>query len=168
MILLRPATLNDIPMLEHWDKQQHVIDCDPEDDWNWHEELTDKDPYSEKLVAEFNGKAIGFVQIIDPANERTHYWGNVAENLRAIDVWIGEAENLNKGFGTQMMQAALARCFAHKDVTAVLIDPLASNTAAIRFYKRIGFEFVEKRVFNESPCEVYQFERSTWERSQFD
>ena len=51
------------------------------------------------------------IQIIDPALEESHYWGDVPENLRAIDIWIGEETDLGKGYGTQMMQLALARCF---------------------------------------------------------
>jgi RimJ/RimL family protein N-acetyltransferase len=75
------------------------------------------------------GRPIGFVQIIDPAREESHYWGDCEPNLRAIDIWIGEADCLNKGYGTQMMRLAIERCFADPSVTAILIDPLASNTA---------------------------------------
>ena len=46
--------------------------------------------------------------------------------------WIGEAADLGRGYGTQMMRLALDRCFAPPEVSAVIIDPLASNTRAIR------------------------------------
>ncbi|MCW5924126.1 MAG: GNAT family N-acetyltransferase [Saprospiraceae bacterium] len=78
------------------------------------------------------GRPIGFAQIIDPVREETHYWGDVPDNLRAIDIWIGEAEDTRKGCGSDMMRSALRRCFAEPAVAAVLIDPLASNTAAHR------------------------------------
>ncbi len=60
------------------------------------------------------------------------------------------------------MQIALTRCFADPVVTAVLIDPLASNTCAHRFYERLGFEFVERRSFGEDDCFVYQLSRAIW------
>ena len=41
----------------------------------------------------------------------------------------------------------------------VWIDPLASNEAAIRFYERLGFEFVEERDFGDDHCRVYRFAR---------
>jgi aminoglycoside 6'-N-acetyltransferase len=44
----------------------------------------------------------------------------------------------------------------------VLIDPLASNTRAHRFYERLGFEFVERRRFGEDDCLVYQLLRARW------
>jgi aminoglycoside 6'-N-acetyltransferase len=83
----------------------------------------------------------------------------VAENLRAIDIWIGEESDTNKGYGTQMMRLALQRCFVDPAVTAVIIDPLASNTAAHRFYERLGFQFVERTTFGEDDTFVYQLER---------
>lgn len=83
-------------------------------------------------------------------------------NLRAIDIWIGEAGNLGKGYGTEMMRLALARCFAVPEVEAVLIDPLASNVRAHRFYERMGFRFVERRRFGMDDCFVYRLERDLW------
>ena len=141
----RVANIDDLGLLEHWDKQQHVIDSDPDDDWNWANELTRFPNWREQLIAELNGIPIGCVQIIDPAAEDSHYWGSVPENLRAIDIWIGEKSNLGKGYGTKMMKLAIERCFKNNKVTAILIDPLESNINAIRFYKKIGFQFIEKK-----------------------
>jgi aminoglycoside 6'-N-acetyltransferase len=44
----------------------------------------------------------------------------------------------------------------------VLIDPLASNTRAHRFYERLGFEFVERRRFGADDCFVYRLPRAAW------
>lgn len=162
MIQLRKANIQDLPILQHWDKQEHVIAADPNDDWNWEIELKHEPDWREQLIAENNGAAIGFIQIIDPEKEETQYWGDIEPNKRAIDIWIGEKENLNKGFGTEMMQLALARCFSDKEVTEVLIDPLESNQKAIRFYKRIGFSFVEKRSFGDDKSDVYSIKREEW------
>lgn len=79
---------------------------------------------------------------------------------RAIDIWIGEEEHLNKGYGTEMMRLAIERCFADSTVSGILIDPLASNTKAHRFYKRMGFAFVEERIFDETGCFVYELKRN--------
>ena len=43
-----------------------------------------------------------------------------------------------------------------------LIDPLASNERAHRFYERLGFAFVERRQFGADDCFVYCLERSRW------
>ncbi|MBE9157234.1 acetyltransferase [Nodosilinea sp. LEGE 06152] len=161
-INLRAATPADAPLLRHWDEQPHVIAADPNDDWAWETELGYNPNWREQLIAELTGRPIGFIQIIDPAREDSHYWGDVPAHLRAIDIWIGEAADLGQGYGTTMMQLALARCFADPSVTAVLIDPLASNTRARRFYERIGFTFVEHRRFGEDDCAVYRLDRANW------
>ncbi len=161
-ISLRRATINDLAILLHWDQQQHVIDSDPDDDWDWKNELKRFPDWREQLIAEIDGKPLGFIQIIDPYLEESHYWGEVGKNLRAIDIWIGEQEDLGKGYGTVMMNLAINRCFKDPKVTAILIDPLESNTRAIRFYKRLGFKFLEKRIFGESQCEVLKLDREDW------
>ena len=84
----------------------------------------------------------------------------MAPDLRAVDLWIGEAADLGKGYGTAMMRLALERCFAHPDVTAVLVDPLAGNTRAHRFYERLGFRVVERRWFRSDDCFVYRLNRA--------
>ena len=164
MIRLRPADIHDLALLEYWDTQPHVIAADPDDDWNWKTELKREPVWREMLVAEIEGQPIGFLQIIDPQEEESHYWGAIGPHKRAIDIWIGEASNLGKGYGTEMMRLALERCFVVPEVDEVLIDPLVSNHRAIKFYERIGFQFVEYRSLGDSDCAVYHFLRSTWEK----
>jgi aminoglycoside 6'-N-acetyltransferase len=157
---LRPATPADLELLRRWDEQAHVIASDPNDDWAWETELGRSPDWREQLIAEVDGRPVGFVQIIDPRREESHYWGDVPEYLRAIDLWIGEEADLGKGYGTRTMELALARCFAEPSVSAVLIDPLASNTRAHRFYERLGFRFVERRHFGDDDCFVYRLDRA--------
>ncbi len=159
---LRPATIDDLAVLRRWDEEPHVVESDPNDDWGWETELLRSPPWREQLIAEVDGRAIGFVQIIDPALEDSRYWGDTPAHLRAVDIWIGEADARGRGYGGEMMRQALARCFAPADVGAVLIDPLASNAGAIRFYRRMGFEFVEARDFGDDHCHVHRLLRERY------
>ncbi len=161
-ISLRSATLADAALLRHWDAQPHVIAADPNDDWNWETELRHNPTWREQLIAELAGRPIGFIQIINPAQEDSHYWGDVPNNLRAIDIWIGEAADLSQGYGTAMMRLALACCFIDPSVTVVLVDPLTNNTRAHRFYERLGFKFLEHRRLGDDDCSVYQLSRTDW------
>ena len=61
-----------------------------------------------------------------------------------------------------MMKQAINRCFNDPEIMAILIDPLASNVDAIRFYERLGFQFVEERTFDTSFCKVYRLTREHW------
>ncbi|HEX4924099.1 MAG TPA: GNAT family N-acetyltransferase, partial [Bdellovibrionales bacterium] len=163
-IILRAATLEDLQTLRDWDNQEHVIASDPHDEWNWETELGRTPAWREQLIAEADARPIGFIQIIDPAEEESHYWGRVPANLRAIDIWIGPKDALGKGYGTEMMKQAIARCFAKPEVTGILIDPLANNERALRFYERLGFELVERRRFGADDCMVYKLTREKWAR----
>lgn len=154
-----------MPLLRRWDEQPHVVASDPNDDWQWETELGREVDWREQLIAERDGRPLGFVEIIDPSREEGRYWGDVPPNLRAIDIWIGEEADLGKGYGTAIMQLALARCFSAPPVSAVLIDPLASNVRAHRFYERLGFRFVERRRFGQDECFVYRLDRADYERS---
>ncbi|MBL7851565.1 MAG: GNAT family N-acetyltransferase [Cyclobacteriaceae bacterium] len=162
-IQFRKATHNDLAVLKQWDEDPSVIDSDPMGEWNWEAELAKDPDWREFLMAEAEGVPIGFLQIIDPGLEETHYWGDIGPGFRAIDIWIGSPAWRNRGMGTAMMREALKRCFAPADVHTVLVDPLQSNTGACRFYERLGFEFVEDRMFDEDACRVYQLSRATWE-----
>ena len=160
---VREATEKDIELLQFWDKQPHIKASDPNSDWEWETELKRSPEWRKQLIYEDNGRPIGFVQIIDPAREDSHYWGEVEQNLRAIDIWIGMEKDLGKGYGARMMKDALDRCFAMPEVAAVLIDPLASNIQAHRFYRRFGFEFVERRQFGPDDCFVFRKDRTSLE-----
>lgn len=164
-LTLRPATPADLALLRRWDEQPHVVASDPNDDWGWEASLHERPDWREQLIAELDGRPIGFVQIIDPAREESHYWGEVEQNLRAIDIWIGAAADLGKGHGTRMMRLALERCFADERVAAVLVDPLAANTAAHRFYERFGFRPLERRWFGRDDCLVHRLERAQWAKA---
>lgn len=164
MLKLRPATINDLELLKYWDTKQHVIDCDPDDDWNWEIELNRNPIWREQLVAELKGRAIGFVQIIDPYKEETKYWGKVERNKKAIDIWIGEETDLNKGYGTKIMELVIKRCFNESNVTGILIDPLKTNLKAHRFYKRLGFEFIEERDFEGITCFVFELKKPAYNK----
>ena len=101
----------DISTLKQWDEADHVqaSSGDPNfNDWNWEYELGgrgEQPPWRHQLMAMLvdhepkTSTDIGFVQVIDPLEEESQYWGKDCEpNLRAIDIWIGEADYIGKGY----------------------------------------------------------------------
>jgi aminoglycoside 6'-N-acetyltransferase len=171
-VTLRRATVDDAVWLDLWDHDPDVIACSTDDpaatvafaNTDWAEELGAQDQHSRYFIAEVDGRPIGAMQICDPHLESSHYWGEIAPNLRAIDIWIGAPADRGKGYGATMMRLALERCFADARVTAIVVDPLASNEAAHRFYRRLGFEPVGRRTFGRDDCLVQRLEREVWER----
>jgi aminoglycoside 6'-N-acetyltransferase len=174
MITLRPATLNDVPLLDLWDLEPHVISAtsgDPDaknafGDTYWADELTlvrEDEPY---FIAELDGRPIGAMQVIDPQTERARYWGDAEPGPRAIDIWIGDAAGHGQGYGAEMMRLAIEACFQAPEVTAILIDPLASNTRAHTFYQRLGFlpEGIRELGEDNDICLVHRLTREAWRK----
>ena len=168
-LVLRNATLNDLETIQRWGKAEHVrksIGDYDFDEWNWEYELPRNPSWRYQLIAQVDNTPIGFVQIIDPLLEETHYWGLDCEpNLRALDVWIGEEDFLGKGWGTRILTLALNDyCFSDgSGAEAVLVDPKMSNTRAHVFYQRLGFEPVGSRYFGSDHCFIHRLDRHAWE-----
>jgi len=160
-LTLRRAVPADVQILRRWDGKPHVIAARGDDGaFDWESEVPRAVPWREILIAENDARPIGVTIIIDPAEEESHYWGEVEADLRAIDVWIGDETALGKGLGTAIMRMAIERCFADPKVKAIIIDPLASNEGAHRFYERLGFEKIDRRIFSGvDDCFVYRLNR---------
>lgn len=158
-MVLRPATPADLFLLEGWQRQPHLKAALGDDDWQWATELARQPEWREQFIAEVDERPIGFLQIIDPAREDSHYWGCIEEGYRALDLWIGEPDALGRGYGTQIMNLAIERSFADPSVTAILVDPMDSNVRAHRFYERLGFEYLVCRRFGDDSCFVYRLRR---------
>jgi aminoglycoside 6'-N-acetyltransferase len=160
---LRPATLADLELLDSWDDDDAVVAATGGDgDMDWADELPRHVAWRQILLGTVDGRPVGVVVIIDPAAEETHYWGDVGPGLRAIDIWIGAAPDRGRGLGSQMMRQAIGRCFADAAVTAILIDPLASNSRAHRFDQRLGFRAVARRTFGTDDCLLHRLDRADW------
>jgi aminoglycoside 6'-N-acetyltransferase len=65
-----------------------------------------------------------------------------------------------------MMRIALGYSFSDAGVSAIVIDPLASNTRAHRFYRQLGFLPVERRRLGSDgdDCLVHRLDRAEWRR----
>lgn len=172
MLALRPAVAADVPLLTEWAHRPHVIRACTDDptateawqDADWADEVAKRERLGadvyEILIAELDGRPIGMIAVQDAHREPDHYWGDVDPGVRALDIWIGEPDLLGQGHGSDMMRQAIARCFAEPAATSIVIDPLASNTDAHRFYRRLGFVDVETRRFDGGDdCLVMRLDR---------
>jgi aminoglycoside 6'-N-acetyltransferase len=110
--------------------------------------------WRELLIAEEDGRPIGFVQLIDAVEEESHYWGDIDPGTWALDIWIGTPDDRGRGLGTEVMQAAMARAFWQHGAETIVIDPQVTNPRAIDFYRRLGFESVGVRDFDGDRCLV--------------
>ena len=161
-VALRLAATSDVVTLERWDQAEHVRAVSGDDEpWDWRHELDV--PWQEVWMCEVNGRPIGVVVVLDAADEPSNYWGDgsgaVSPGTFAIDIWIGEREAIGRGYGTVMMKHAINRAFEIHGAHTILIDPLATNTRAIDFYRSLGFTDVGPRRFGRDDCLVLELPR---------
>lgn len=152
---MRRAAPDDISQLMAWDQDPAVVHASgEEDDWDWAEEISF--PWQEVWIGEVDHRPVGVLVLLDAHAEPTKYWGVVSPQTAAIDIWIGSEADRGHGYGAQMMQWAVTRAHAEWGARRIVIDPLVSNTHAIRFYKSCGFTEVGERFFGPDHCLVLE------------
>lgn len=161
-VTLRLAESTDVPTLERWDNANHVRAVSGDDEpWDWPTEIAV--PWQEVWLCEVDQNPIGVVIVLDAAGEPSHYWDTETERVSpgtyAIDIWIGEPDAIGRGYGTAMMQHAIARAFDVHGAQRIVIDPLITNERAINFYRSLGFVEVGPRRFGNDDCLVLSLNR---------
>jgi aminoglycoside 6'-N-acetyltransferase len=94
MVELRPMRDADLALLAAWDDDGEVAAAlgGRSADWyDWPSELVRDVSWRELLIAEEDGRPIGFIQIADASEEESHYWGDVEPGTWSLDIWIHPA-----------------------------------------------------------------------------
>jgi aminoglycoside 6'-N-acetyltransferase len=164
VVELRSMTIDDVALLVRWDDDPDVaaaLGGRGADWYDWPTELVRDVPWREFLIAEEDGRPIGFVQLIDACEEESHYWGDIEPGTWALDIWIGSAGDRRRGLGSEVMKLAVRRAFDQHAAETVVIDPAVDNHRAISFYEKLGFERVGVREFGDDECLVMRLLRSS-------
>ena len=99
-------TIDDVGLLVRWDDDADVaaaIGGRSADWYDWPAELVRDVSWRELLIAEEDGRPIGFVQLTDAGEEESHYWGDVEPGTWSLDIWIGSPEDRGRRLGAEMM-----------------------------------------------------------------
>ena len=93
----------------------------------------------EAFIVRIDGRPIAYVQSWHPANYEEIGWGRlVGDATVGIDIFVGPADAVGKGFGALIVEA-FARKLRAEGAPRVIIDPDAANAGAIRAYAKAGF-----------------------------
>ncbi len=142
----RRVTAADFPPLDAWLRTPHVREWwgEPGAALQKIREHID-DPSMDVFIVDFAEKPLGYIQSWNPHAEPDHPCRDQPPGTRGIDQFIGGADLLNRGHGTAMIEAFLARLF-RDGATRVLTDPNPANARAIRAYTKAGFRPLDRRV----------------------
>ena len=108
------------------------------------------DPY----LIFYDDALIGYIQtyrISDHPNYNKYVQAD--ENTAGLDLFIGESDYINKGFGAALLAKFLKEVvFFTKEIAKCIIGPEPENKAAIRYYEKVGFQHF-KTIFNPDELE---------------
>ena len=154
------------PLMFDWLRRPHVAE------W-WSEppslaEIVDEyvngsevEPY----VVHLDDRPIGFIQSYVAAGASGGWWPDVTDpGVHGIDQFIGEADCLDRGIGTRMVHAFVARLFDDPGVTMVQVDPSPKNGRAIRCYEKAGFRAERVVETPDGPALYMTVARASFQR----
>jgi aminoglycoside 6'-N-acetyltransferase len=139
LISFVPVSQEHRPLLQSWLAQPHWRKWwgEPEEELRLIYAVEDGEHLP--FIACIEGRPVAYVQCWWPAKHPDVPWvGDMAMTERGIDISIGDANDLGKGFGSLIVKHFAAKLFA-EGATRLVIDPDKSNQRAIAAYKKAGF-----------------------------
>lgn len=148
----RAVTKKDASLLRRWITSSHWQEWWGEPQTEVAEILSHLESDSvEPMIAELDGKPVAYVQTYDPHMEDDHPYQDQPFGTLGIDISIGEASDLDKGLGTDIL-VALAEVLFDEGAIRLIIDPDPSNKRAIRCYEKAGFIAFDTRTSIYGPA----------------
>jgi aminoglycoside 6'-N-acetyltransferase len=142
----RPATPSDVPTLRRWRESPEVLPWwgaweDPEAELAAHL----ADPAMALWIVEHGGRPFAFAQDYACHAWDPHPFSYLPAGSRGVDLYIGEADMLDRGHGSALLRLQCDRLFA-AGAPAVGTDPHPDNLRARRAYEKAGFVTVSGPV----------------------
>ena len=151
-IRVRTLTEEDLPIMLNWLTDDRVLEFYGGRDQNYtlekiRQEYIEKDSdISNRLIVEYDGKPIGYVQVYDMIDEyyNSYHYDKTGERVYCMDQFIGEPDYWNKGIGPKFMKMILEYLRDKKGAQAVILDPHQNNPRAVRAYEKVGFKIIKE------------------------
>jgi len=152
-ISFRPMEKGDIPIYLDWAKQDHVkkvwfIDgYEPPD---YIHAKVEGNGYDFPFIILLDDQPIGYIVYCDLyaykniCKEPCGVFTKELPDTYCIDLFIGEKDYLNKGYGSQLVEKFSDMLFHQKKAKKILIDPSPKNRQAVRCYEKAGFKPIRK------------------------
>lgn len=149
----RAVTEADLPMLEAWLAEPHVVEWwDEGPDAGLAEIVEAMDSVeTEPLIVELAGRPIAYIQSYDPHLEDGHPYQDQPFGTLGIDITIGIPDLVGKGHGSRIV-GQFADMLFEEGAPRVVIDPDPKNLRAIRAYEKAGFRAFDTRLSSYGPA----------------
>lgn len=139
----------DLPLLFNWFKQPYIAQLWKEpQEWDAFQakfipRLSSSDSIS--FIAHRGNNPLGYIQYHYVTDEDRALFPDIVLPPHSIglDLFIGEPECLNKGYGTLLLAAFIEFLTKREPLcTTMIIDPAPDNLRAIKCYEKVGFKKV--------------------------
>ena len=156
----------DLPLFFEWAKKSHVKDTWFIDGYESIDKYSEKikgNGYDYSFIIYIDDKPIGYIQCSDLYAYKTlcpnpkGIFVNEEPGTFCLDLFIGEEEYLNKGYGTEIVKLFADKLFTEFKARKILIDPACSNKRAIRCYEKAGFKFLRKEYDGVTESCIMEF-----------
>ena len=137
--IFRPMTAADLPLIRRWLALPHVREWwgDPQEQYTLVSGDLDE-PAMDQYIVALAENSFAYFQCYD-LTAWTSGFGQQPPGTRGIDLFIGEADMIERGHGS-----ALIRAFAdgrlRQGAPRMVTDPDPGNLRAVRAYEKAGFE----------------------------
>jgi RimJ/RimL family protein N-acetyltransferase len=160
----RRLATDDLPLMHRWLNTPHVQEWYIDEPTEFDEVAATYAPNpalpTERYLILLGDRPIGYIQTYFLA-DYLDYAVQVAApeeiaGLAGVDIFIGEADCIHRGLGTQALRAFLREViFGRNGATACQLDPDPANRAAIRCYEKVGFRHIRTVQVPDSPVPSY-------------
>ena len=147
MITFEALNESHFPLLTEWFNRPHVQAFYSMHDWTLEDVRLKYMPYVRKekpvncFVAHLDGNPFAFIQdyaVKDFGWPEQDFTPDMIQKAAGIDLFIGEVSMLNRGLGSELLEAFLqTHVWPHYDFCVV--DPEARNVASQRFFHKCRF-----------------------------
>lgn len=134
----RAMTADDLPMIRRWLIEPHVRQWwgDPAEQYALVSGDLDQ-PAMDQYIVSADGRAFGYLQCYDLTAWNSGF-GEQPRGARGIDLFIGEADMIERGHGSAMIRAFVDERLK-RGAPRMVTDPDPKNLRARRAYENAGF-----------------------------
>ena len=158
-----PMQISHLPSWQSWIHKPHVKNVwfiegyEPAD---YIYKKIEGNDYDYPFIISLDEKPIGYIVCCDLYAYRTlcpkpkGLFTKEEPGTFCMDLFIGEEDYLDKGYGTKIVKAFVNYIFNHFHAKKILIDPATDNLRAIRCYEKAGFHFLKNEFDGITNCTV--------------
>ncbi|MDF2690595.1 MAG: family N-acetyltransferase [Gammaproteobacteria bacterium] len=139
----KPLQESDIDLLYRWLSQPHVAEI-------WYESLSYQETRAKYLacltydwiflfIVYYRNQPIGYIHYYYAEKVGHGWWPDAKPGEAGLDLFIGEQDYLDKGYGTALLKEFIKKISADPKVHTLFVDVELNNLRAQRCYEKAGF-----------------------------